>query len=382
MGLTFDPLDADYLADPYPTYTALRDTEPLLWHEQMQSWVISRYEDCVRVLADPAAFSADFRTIGEDTPDAMISIQTTDPPQQQIVRDILVRALHRQGVAQFTQTTRSAVDACLSQLDPAGEVDFVRDVALPVTTAVTMALFAQDPGGDGEFARNSAMIVSSMNSGLDPSLTDPGHRGRAALASMLDHWYQTATDGYLAGVKQAATAGDVDHNLLLNSLRVVLMAAVNSTQRYLSRSMYAFLLVKGRIAEFEQLSSPERALHELVRFDGPFQAQSRACTVDTDLSGGTIPAGTVVIGLIGSANRDPRKFVEPDKVLLDRHPNPHLGFGHGNHACFGAQLSILIGCQTFHSLAQAFPNTCLAEKPTPEPNPTLRGLLDLPINLK
>lgn len=382
MGLRFDPLEADYLANPYPTYAELRDTEPLLWHEQMQSWVISRYEDCVRVLADPVAFSADFRTIGEDTPDAMISIQTTDPPQQQVVREVLVSALHRQDVGQFRQATRSAVEACFSRLNTADNVDFVHDIAIPVTTAVAMALFTQDPNAEGDFAGNSAMIVGSMNSGLDPSLKDPGDRGRAALATMLDRWYETAADGYLAAVKQAATGREIDRNLLRNSLRVVLMAAVNSTQRYLSRALYTFLLLEGRIAEFQQLSSPERALHELVRFDGPFQAQSRACRADTELSGGLIPAGTIVIGLIGSANRDPRKFADPHQVIFDRQPNPHLGFGHGNHACFGAQLALVIGCETFTSLALAFPNACLAGEPATEPNPTLRGLLTLPLSVK
>lgn len=381
MKIGFDPLDAGYLANPYKVYAELRDSEPLLWHQQMESWVISRYEDCVRVLADTDAFSADFRKVGEQRSASLTSLQNIDPPEQQQIRNLLIRSLRRQDLGYLAHAARAVVDSQLPRLPRDRPVDFVRDLGLPITVGVAMALFNQDVDAEAEFAENSAMIISSMNSGLDPGLKDPGDRGRTDIAAMLGHWYDQATVGYLASIRQMGGEG-IERQLLLNSLRVVLMATINSTQRYLSRSLYTFLSSRGRIAEFQMLADPDRALHELIRYDGPFQALSRACTTDTELTGGTIPAGTVVISVIGAANRDPRKFDQPDQVHLDRNPNPHLGFGHGNHVCFGAQLALTVGRETFTALAEHHPDACLSGQPTHEPNPTLRGLVDLPIGLR
>jgi cytochrome P450 len=380
MTVGFDPLNAEYLADPHKVYAELRDSEPLLWHEPMQSWVISRYEDCVRVLSDTDAFSADFRKVGERRSASLDSIQNVDPPRQQQIRDLLIRSLRSQDLGHLAQAARAVVDSQLSCLPKDRPLDFVRDLGVPVTVGVAMALFNQDVTAEAEFAENSTMIITSMYSGLDPSLKDPGDRARIAITEMLGRWYDQASVGYLASIRQVASES-IERQLLLNSLRVVLMATINSVQRYLSRSLYTFLSCRGRIAEFQKLPSQDRALHELIRYDGPFQALSRACTIDTELVGGTIPAGTVVISLIAAANRDPRKFDQPEEVLLDRYPNPHLGFGQGNHVCFGAQLALALGRETFTALAEHHPDAYLAGEPTHEPNPTLRGLVDLPICL-
>ena len=126
------------------------------------------------------------------------------------------------------------------------------------------------------------------------------------------------------------------------------------------------------------------AVEEAFRYDPPVQISLRTAAVDLDLKGVDVPVGTPVWLLIGSANRDPEAFSNPDDVDINRRPNPHLGLGHGVHFCLGAPLARLQGRIVFSTLARRFRGIELLADPKALPRTTgfsMRGLLSLPVRL-
>jgi cytochrome P450 len=103
----FDPLDPAVLADPYPTYRRLRETQPVYWHEPSQCWILTRYADCLAVLNDSDHFANDLRRIGLATPPTLLNLQTLDPPEQTPLRRFAQSALGTQDFSALTQIANS-----------------------------------------------------------------------------------------------------------------------------------------------------------------------------------------------------------------------------------------------------------------------------------
>src|SRR5438270_230887 len=114
--LLFNPLDPEVINDPYPTYRHLRETEPVYRHNQLQSWILTRYEDCRFALRNADLFSTDFRRIGIPTPPELLSIQTLDPPDHTPLRDFLANGFHGQDLAALQRATNQRVEQMLSRL--------------------------------------------------------------------------------------------------------------------------------------------------------------------------------------------------------------------------------------------------------------------------
>jgi cytochrome P450 len=124
------------------------------------------------------------------------------------------------------------------------------------------------------------------------------------------------------------------------------------------------------------------AIEELLRYDGPVQRTGRMAACDAEIGGVPIPAGTLVLGFLGAANRDPAHFVEPDRLDVTRDQPRHLAFGSGIHYCLGAPLARLEAQAAIGTLLRRFPAlTLTVERPVWRPSSTLRGLEALPVIL-
>ncbi|WP_225731383.1 MULTISPECIES: cytochrome P450 [unclassified Nocardia] len=378
---TFDPLDADFLENPYPTFSELRQRHPLYWHEGMQSWVVSRYDDCLRILRDTDVFGADPRRFGQDLPKSRISVQTLDGAEHARIRDVIVTAL--QGTDQSIIEGR--VDKLLGQLikglDSTDSFDFVQSVAVPLTTKVSLSLFELPTESVGRVSDASIAIVRSMMHGLIPEGATTGLAEREIVTNTLDAWYEEADSGLLRTIRNMPQSEFVDRDALLNSLRVVLLAGINSTQRLLALSLRALLSREDGLRSFSSSPSRFQAINELVRFEGSAQSAARFCVKPIILHGRRIEEGQSIIALLGSANRDDRRFEDPDTLILDRRPNPHLGFGRGAHACVGIALAQSIGGVALEALGRDYPLARLTGPAVIERNPALRGLISLPVGL-
>ncbi|MEV4437330.1 cytochrome P450 [Streptomyces sp. NPDC049585] len=381
----FNPLDPAVLADPYPVYRTLRETDPVHWHEQIDSWILTRYADCATVLRDTDLFTADFRRIGIPTPDTLLSLQTLDPPDQTPLRHLALGAVRAQDLDALGTELAAHADALLHTLTPRGSFDFVRDFADPFTlTAITRFLGTEPPAVDEDFARHNDDLDHSMDESLDPDAAEPGRRARAHFNDLVRSWLaDPGPDGVLAHVvAHLPGSGVAADDVLVNSVRAFFHAGFEVPSRFLGNAVAALLDSPGAWQALRAGDIPlESAVEELIRHVGPVQALARAVTADTDIGGRTVRKGQVVTALIGAANRDPQQFTDPDTLRLDRTPNPHLGFGRGSHSCLGLGLARLEARVVLAALLRRG-TWRPAGEPVVRPNGTLRGLAALPVALE
>jgi cytochrome P450 len=385
----FNPLDPDFLRDPYPAYALLRAQQPVYWHEGMGLWLVSRYHDVAAVSADHGRFASDYRRAGvAEEPDAL-SVQTLDPPGQLPVRRLLVAAARSTDLAALEAAARTDAASVLASAGTgvgaqgtarAGTVDFVADVAMPfslMSAARVLGVSLDMAGHLGEVRQ----ISDSTMPALRPDLVQPGADSRRRLSQAIAACYDAGEDtGMIGFARRSAASGDIPRDLLISSLRVTLMAIVNSTSRFLCLALQA-LLSHSSLEAFASVSAPALAAAELVRFDSSIQVQEKVCVEPVNVAGVPVRRGERVVVLYGSANRDETVFTEPDRLVLDRSPNPHLGFGRGAHSCLGAAVGIALCTAFLDTIARAYPDTELRGDPEMDANPTIRGMRSMPVRL-
>ncbi|MEV4755070.1 cytochrome P450 [Micromonospora sp. NPDC049559] len=383
-GGLFDPLSAEFIDNPYRVYGIMRSVDPVHWHPELSAWVLTTYRDCLRVVEDSATFAADYRRAGVPMEPQTITVQTLDPPDQLPVRRLLAEAFRAQRVPAIRQELVPYVRQRLAELAHRDEVDLVTELAVPLATFSVSAVFGGDLSRSEEFRTASTAVVRSMIAGVAPERERPGLEARALLTDLIRAEYESGpTEGILGFLRSRDAHREVGADLLMNSLRAVLLAGLNTGQRFLGNAVHTLLRHPGKMREFAGLPGRERtvALHELLRYDTPFQAQERIATTDTRIGGRQVRHGDRVVVLFGAAHRDPAIFADPDDLVLSRTPNPHFGFGRGAHACLGAALAFAQADVLLSELA-ALRVVRLTAPPVREPNPTLRGLATLPVCLR
>lgn len=377
----FNPLSAEMIADPYPGYRRLREHAPVYWHQQLESWLLTRFADCQTVLRDSERFAADFRRVGIPTPDTLLSLQTLDPPEQTPLRHLGLNTLRALDTEAFAAQLAVRADAELSALARQGEFDFVRDFSDTFTlTAMTTLLNVPGPAEDETFHQLNVELDRSMDSGLDPGAEAAGIRARSRFNALVESWLENPPKhGVIAYLVEHEAEGEVPREVLVNSIRAFFHAGFEVPSRFLSNAVAALLDHPEAFAALRQGAPMGPAIEELIRFSGPVHALSRACTEDTVIGGKTIRRGEIVVALIGAADRDPGQFSDPDVIRVDRDPNPHLGFGRGSHSCLGSLIGRAEASAVLSAVVRHLPSLRRGEPSVPRPNATLRGYYSLPV---
>jgi cytochrome P450 len=373
-----DPLatlaDMSTPIDPYPVYTRLRETNPVYWSDLIDSWVLTRYDDCVSVLRDSERFASDWRRIGEEMPEPMLSIQSLDPPEHTRIRHFMVDAVRTIDLPALRRMIADHVRDRLNRLRTEEEFDYIAEFAAPLALDTITAVLGVPPLDSGWFLSVSQTIVDGMDAGIWPETAAPALTARAELADYAEGWLANPPKEGLVGYV-AANAADsgIPRPVLLNTLRTVLHAGFESASRMLGNGMVALLADRGALTRLTH-SDISRAVEELARFDAPVQADARACVVQTRIGDSVIAPGDPVTMLLGAANRDPARFHDPDTLDLTRHPNPHLSFGRGTHSCLGQSLAVLQAQAVFGALVAECPTIRAVSPPVFRRNLTLRGV--------
>jgi cytochrome P450 len=379
----FNPLSPEVVADPYPTYRRLREHDPVYRHEQLQSWVLTRFAECQDVLRDSARFTADFRKVGVPTPPTLLSLQTIDPPEQTPLRHLGLDTMRAQDLSTLEGVLTDRARVLLTELAERDEFDFVADFTDRFTLeAITTLAGVPAPAVDEEFHRLNKALDHSMDAGFDPAAEEPGIKARAHFNALVESWLDDPpAGGVIAYLAAHESEGGVPREVLVNSVRAFFHAGFEVPSRFLGNAMAALLRHPAAYAQLRTGAPVEPAVEELVRFAGPVHALSRACTEDSKVDGRLIRRGDVVIALIGAADRDPAQFADPDTILVDRDPNPHLGFGRGTHSCLGAMVGRAETRAVLRALVHDLPALRPTGDPQPRPNATLRGLYHLPVTV-
>ena len=375
--------------DPYPMYDHIRSTSPVLRvPPPFNAWLIFDYEGVRRALTEPELFSS-------AVPAPANWFIFFDPPRHTKLRALIMRAFTPRVVANLEPWIAQLSRQLLDQVIDRGEMDLVAEYAVPLPMKV-IAQMIGIPGADWpRFKGWSDSILKlsytrSGGSGAQQAMaefTAATTEMSSYVADMVAQRRAAPMDDLLTRLVQAEVDGErLTHEEILGFFQLLVVGGQETTTHLITNAILCFLENPDELARLEQdidglLPS---AIEEVLRYRSPLQWLMRTPTRDVELHGQTLPAGKLVLAMIGSANRDPALFKEPGRFDVARQPNPHLAFGHGIHFCLGAALSRLEARIALADLLQRLDGLELASDEPWPPRQALNvhGPASLPIRFR
>ena len=383
---SIDPFSPDFLRDPHPAHEALREAGAIVWLEKYGAYAAARHAEVRLILNDPATFCssrgvglADFQREKPWRPPSLVLER--DPPEHDRARAVLNRALSATVMRSLRGRFAEAAGELASQLARKGRFDAVVDCAEVYPMMVLPDAIGLSPEGREHLLPYAATVFNMF--GPDNELR------RAAIAQMAPHveWIASqckrealSDDGIGAAIHAGADTGEVTRQEAELLVRSLLSAGLDTTVHGLGAALRQLALNPDQFAALRADTTKARAaFEEAVRLETPVQTFFRTTTREGEIGGATIPEGEKVLMLLGAANRDPRKWTDPDRYDIDRPTAGHVAFGAGVHMCVGQLLARLEGETLLAALARAFARIEPDGEPTPLLNNTLRGWTRLPV---
>ncbi|HEY0813091.1 MAG TPA: cytochrome P450 [Pseudonocardia sp.] len=380
-----DLFTEDVLLDPYPHYATLRDQGPAVWLTASSMWAIPRYHDMRTVLADWATYSSAQGIAIDPGFSAVLkgAFIACDPPehrpQRQVLADRLTVPALRSLKDQIQAWATDHVDACLADTT----FDAVTGLARPYPLHVIGSLLGlpRVPAGLADWASAAFQSLGPAN---ERALGVVHLLGELEAFLSAEAGPESVPSGsFGADIHDAARRGAVTATQAASILRAYATAGIDTTVNALSSALW---LLARHPAQWQMLrADPARipaAFEEALRMESPVQAFARSVTRDHDLGEVSLAAGDRVMLLYGSANRDPRRWSEPDRFDITRSARGHLAFGHGIHVCPGAHLARFEAIAVLTAMARRVDRLELADAPTRQVNNTVRGFTSLPLTVR
>ena len=385
--MEFNPFAPEVKQDPYPYYAHLRNHNPVYWVESLQSWAVSLYEDVAYICKNTQLFSSAPiipAILGELNPVPEVKwLISTDPPAHMPLRKLVNKAFTPRMVAGLEPRIKQIAAQLLDRVEDGADFDLVRDFSTPLPMMVIAEMLGVESARYRDFKQWSDDLLRMTGGAVAPAELA---RLRASVAdlSIEERRRNPKEDLITALVRaeeehQALTAREVLAMCLL-----LLIAGNETTTNLLGNTVITLLSHPAELAQVRaDLSIVPQMIEEILRYLSPVQAIFRLATADTEIAGSTIPAGSRVLILYGSANRDERQFPNPDTFDLARNPQDHLGFGFGIHYCLGAPLARLEASVAMDALLRRFPRIQLRDQPlTWFDSFVVRGPKILPLELR
>ncbi|HXJ81359.1 MAG TPA: cytochrome P450 [Candidatus Methylomirabilis sp.] len=390
----FNPMDPEFIEDPYPFFHRLRAEDPV--HQNpLGFWVLTRYEDVVAALKDPrlakeaiASFVA--ARFGAPVPAVGLSMLDRDPPDHTRLRGLVSKAFTPRVVEGLRPHIQSIVDGLLSRVESEHSMDLIEEFAYPLPVTVICQMLGVPVADRERFKQWGLDIARGLDTILLPAESEVGQRSTAARRALADYFRELIAErrasprgDMLSGLIAAEESGDkLSTDELLATCILLLVAGHETTVNLIGNGTLALLRNPDQLQRLrEDPTLIGSAVEELLRYDGPVQRTARIPSEDVTICGRTIPKGELVMPFIGAADRDPAQFPEPDRLDIGRTDNRHIAFGWGIHFCIGAPLARLEGQIAIGTLVQRLPKLALAtEKPEHRLSLTLRGLQSLPVS--
>lgn len=367
----YDPLDPDFLADPYAGYSVLRDSDPVHHHAKPEFWALSRFADVWEAVRDPATYSsASGLTFWEDEIGKLglaPTIVMLDPPRHTQLRRLVGQAFSPRRVALLEDEIRAFVvariDAMARATADGAPVDLHVDFSSPIPTFVLGRLLGVP---EADRVRFDSWVQVLVELGNDGFALRGEMRGKEVIGEMFGYFTDAITrrstepsDDLLSALVAAEVDGERLSDWDILGFCFVLVAGGNDTTGNLI-SHGVQLLDEAPAQRELLLSDPSLtpgAVVEFLRLEGSVQTLGRTTTRPVRLHGVEIPEGVKVMLLYGAANRDEREFGPTAEQLDVRRVIPRqLGFAHGPHLCIGAHLAKLQARVAFEELLARQPH--------------------------
>jgi cytochrome P450 len=361
----YDPFDTTIDADPYPLWRRMRDEMPLYRNERYDFWALSRFDDVEKLLLDWNTYRSGRGSVLE-----IIQANIAIPPGMILFEDPPVHDVHRGLLSRvFTPKKMNAIEPkvrafCARTLDPlvgAGGFDFVRDLGA-VLPMLTIGMLLGVPEQDQQAIRDR--IHESLKvDGTRMVPTNDVMSGGGMFAEYIDWRAQHPSDDLMTELlttefeDETGTRRRLTREEVLGYVLLLAGAGNDTTAKLLG--WLGYLLGEHpdqRRAVATDRSLIPNAVEETLRYEAPSPIQARTIVHDVEHHGRTIPAGSIVVALNGSANRDDRHFPDGDRYDVRRAIDHHLSFGYGIHFCLGAALARLEGRVALDEVLRRFPD--------------------------
>jgi cytochrome P450 len=388
----FDPMDPSFAVDPHPSLHRLRATDPV--HRMASGeWVLTRHADVVAALHDPKLHTGwgtaeETRAIygdGRLTDYLTRRLSRYNPPEHTRLRSLVSRPFTPRRIAGLHAHTADLAARLLADVSEQGSFDFMEAIAHPLPSLVISELIGIPERDRGQHTEWTTALQAAM---AKPAAVPARVEGEAAAAAQWDYLDDLARqrrDEPRDDLTSALLFAE-EHRQRLSRDEVVatlmfLFAAGHSTTRdLLGSGLLAMLAARDQFARLTAdpaLASP--AVEECLRFDSPITMLRRRAVAKTTIGGRQIRAGDRVVAVLLAANRDPKRFADPDRFLIDRVDNRPVAFGGGIHFCVGAALARMEAQAVFNALAAAVPDLVLAGGPVEwRDTPLFRGPIAVP----
>ena len=391
---TFNPMDPEFLADPYPTYHRLREEDPV-HHSPMDFWVLTRYEDVAAVLRDPRFIKEPLVSMvaarfGVSVPPGVeLSMLDRDPPDHTRLRSLVSKAFTPRVVEGLRPRIQKMVDDLITRAEAVGTMDLIEEFAYPIPVNVICEMLGVPVDDHERFKGWSLDIARGLDSVWLPLESEIPKRSGAARHAIGDYMRGLIAErrasprgDLLSALIAAEEAGDkLSEDELIATCILLLIAGHETTVNLIGNGTLALLRHPEELRRLRETPGLiTSAVEELLRYDGPVQRTARITSTEVTIGGRTIPKGEMVMPFIGAADRDPSQFPDPDRLDLGRADNRHIAFGWGIHFCLGAPLARVEGQIAIDTLVRRLPGLALVDaEPEHRQSLTLRGLKALPV---
>jgi pimeloyl-[acyl-carrier protein] synthase len=389
-------LNPEILANPYPLYRAMREFEPVHWDPYTHMWIVTGYADVITVLSH-------FNAQRTPTPEYLASrgLSVMEPFAEMLMKQMLFMdgaaharlrnlcssAFAPRRIAALRSSIESIGRDLLDRVISSGRMDVIGDLANPFPAMVAAALLGfpmEDHARLKAWSVDFAELLGNFQHNPDRmkevlrSLSEL----KAYVYGKLEEQRTTPRDGLMHALIVAEVDGGrlTDEEIVANTI-VTMIGGQETTTNLIANGLLSLLRNPDQMVRLR--AHPEildSAIEELLRYEAPIQHTARIAPTDMQLGGKAIKKGAAVTAVMAAANRDPARFLEPDRLDLTRHDNRHLAFGWAAHFCFGAPLARMEAQIAFRMLLDRLDNIQLVSNSlTWRGNTGLRGLTALPI---
>ncbi|HXE29236.1 MAG TPA: cytochrome P450 [Stellaceae bacterium] len=359
-------MDPAVLADPYPLYKKLRETDPVHWDPYLHAWVVTGYQDCITVLhkfsADRTPNPEQIKAMGIERLAPIAQVMTKqmlfmDAPAHTRLRKLCSVAFTSRRIENMRTHIAEIAETLIARALPKGKIDLIADFAAPLPAIVTAEMLGV-PTEDHEQLKSWSADFAEM---LGNFQHNPDRAARvlksveemqAYFRAAIREQARLPREGLIHSLMTAEVEGArlTEEEIIANTI-VTMVGGQETTTNLIGNGMLTLLRNPDALAQLrDDPTIIETAVEELLRYESPSQHTARIAPENSELGGKRIKKRDAVMAVMAAGNRDPLRFADPDKLDLLRQDNRHLAFGWAAHFCFGAPLARMEGQIAFTAL--------------------------------
>ena len=398
-----DMFTPEVMHDPYRYYGRIRDEDPVHWNELYELWVITRHDDLVWMTRNHDQFSS--AVFANDPRPAYPPINESDTelydfmraanqqrfiqydrPEHLEMRKVMHAYFTPKSMEEWRPLVKSATNELLDAAEEKGEVDLMRDLAVPLPVLVIAEMMGV-PESDRKYIRmlSEKLLFNGRSAPDRMRMVVEGIKGMNEYVNpLVEERIVNPKDDFISVLAAGEKSGVFTREQVLGNTALLLIAGHETTINLICNGTLAFMNNRDQwdLLKEDPQGLMVRATEEALRFDPPVKSIQRIAKEDVEMRGKQIKKDDRIRWFMSSANRDPNKFDNPDKMDINRWPNPHVAFGAGIHHCLGATIARVEGQEAFSALAERYPNMELKTHDMEyQESITFRSIKSMPVSL-